>query len=104
SLDRARPDRFEAAVVRDVLRELQIGSLSQLSIDQILASRRFNAGFRALLDKSLLAVARGYDPVLTPEAIARELVRRYRETVAEFARPRPGSQTAHEVIWDVLGA
>lgn len=103
-LDRPRPERFDAAVVRDVLAELRIGPLDQLSIDQIVASRRFNAGFRALLEKALLAVARGYDPVLTPEAIARELARRYRETIAEFARPRPGSQTTQEIIWDVLGA
>lgn len=104
SLDRPRHERFHEAVVRDVLGELQIGSLDQLTVEQVIASRRFNAGFRALLDKSLLAVARGYDPVLTPEATARELVRRYRETVAEFARPRAGNQTAHEVVWDVLGA
>ncbi|MEV0428509.1 hypothetical protein [Micromonospora sp. NPDC050495] len=44
------------------------------------------------------------DPVLTPEATARELTHRYRETVAEFARPRIAGQIAQEVVWDVLGA
>lgn len=99
-----RPERFEAAVVRDVLGQLSIGSLQLLTVDQILESRRYNAGFRSLLDDSLLAVARGHDPVLTPEATARELTRRYRETIAEFARPRIAGQVAQEVVWDVLGA
>ncbi|WP_433689109.1 hypothetical protein ACQP0I_14935 [Micromonospora carbonacea] len=96
--------RFEAAVVRDVLGQLRIGSLGQLSLAQIVEARRFNDAFRTLLDDSLLAVARGYDPVLTPEATARELTRRYRETVAEFARPRAARQVAEEIAWDVLGA
>lgn len=104
SLGRPQPQRFEAAVVREVLEELQIGSLDQLSVDQIVESRRYNAGFRSLLDESLLALSRGLDPVLTPEATARELSRRYRETIAEFARPRVAGQVAHEVVWDVLGA
>lgn len=104
SAGRPQPDRFEAAVVRDVLGELQIGSLDQLSVDQVIESRRYNADFRDLLDQSLLAVSRGYDPVLTPEATARELTRRYRETVAEFARPRFAGQIGQEVVWDVLGA
>ncbi|GHJ17067.1 hypothetical protein [Micromonospora sp. AKA38] len=103
-LGRPQPERFEAAVVRDVLAQLQIGTLDQLNVDQILESRRYNAGFRTLLDESLSAVARGHDPVLTPEATARELARRYRETVAEFARPRIGGQVIQEVVWDVLGA
>ncbi|MBB5114458.1 hypothetical protein FHU28_004297 [Micromonospora echinospora] len=98
------PERFEATVVRDVLGQLRIGPLHLLTVDQILQSRRYNAGFRSLLDESLLAVARGHDPVLTPEATARELTRRYRETIAEFARPQIGGQVAQEVVWDVLGA
>ncbi|WP_349877196.1 hypothetical protein ABIH81_24310 [Micromonospora sp. HUAS YX12] len=104
SLGRAQPQRFEAAVVREVLGQLQIGPLNQLSVDQIVESRRYNAGFRSLLDESLLALSRGLDPVLTPEATARELTRRYRETIAEFARPRIAGQVAQEVVWDVLGA
>ncbi|MFF0314269.1 hypothetical protein ACFYPH_06415 [Micromonospora sp. NPDC005252] len=104
SLGRPPSERFDAAVVRDVLGQLQIGPLDQLSVDQIIESRRYNADFRSLLDESLLAVSRGYDPVLTPEATARELARRYRETVAEFARPQIAGQVAQEVVWDVLGA
>ncbi|WFE65534.1 hypothetical protein [Micromonospora sp. WMMD714] len=102
----ARPpaERFDAAVVRDVLGQLQLGSLDQLTVSQIVESRRYHADFRQLLDESLLAVSRGYDPVLTPEATAREIARRYRETVAEFARPRVAHQAVEEVVWDVLGA
>ncbi|MGB2567132.1 hypothetical protein ACPFP2_01575 [Micromonospora citrea] len=101
---RPRGERFDAAVVRDVLAQLRLGSLDQLTVAQIVESRRYNADFRALLDESLLAVSRGYDPVLTPEAAARELARRYRETVAEFARPNVAGQAAQEVVWDLLGA
>ncbi|WP_433385051.1 hypothetical protein [Micromonospora sp. KLBMP9576] len=104
SIGQPPSERFEATVVRDVLGQLEIGSLAQLDVDQIIESRRFNADFRTLLDESLLAVSRGYDPVLTPEATARELIRRYRDTVAEFARPRVAGQVAQEVVWDVLGA
>ncbi len=102
----ARPsgERFDAAVVRDVLGQLQIGSLDQLTVTQIVESRRYNEDFRTLLDDSLLAVSRGYDPVLTPEATARELASRYRQTVAEFARPTVAHQTVEEVVWDLLGA
>ncbi|RGC67641.1 hypothetical protein C5N14_17830 [Micromonospora sp. MW-13] len=104
SLGHQPAERFEAAVVRDVLGQLRIGSLNQLSVAQIVEARRLNGAFRALLDDSLLAMARGYDPVLTPEATARELTRRYRETVAEFARPRVARQAVEEVAWDILGA
>ncbi|MFY1623055.1 hypothetical protein ACN261_26775 [Micromonospora sp. WMMD723] len=102
----ARPpaERFDAAVVRNVLGQLQLGSLDQLTVPQIVESRRYHADFRRLLDESLLAVSQGYDPVLTPEATAREIARRYRETVAEFARPRVAHQAVEEVVWDVLGA
>ncbi|WP_405096098.1 hypothetical protein [Micromonospora sp. NBC_01412] len=104
SLGHQPSERFEAAVVRDVLGQLRIGSLNQLSVAQIVEARRLNGAFRVLLDDSLLAMARGYDPVLTPEATARELTRRYRETVAEFARPRVARQAVEEVAWDILGA
>jgi hypothetical protein len=97
------PERFEAAVVKDVVAKLELGSLTQLSVDQIIQSRQHNADFRTLLDESLLAVARGLDPVVTPEATAQQLVDRYRATVAEFARPQGGGVLVEDVVWDLLG-
>lgn len=97
-------ERFETAVVADVVARLGLGALDQLTLDQIIEARRYHADFRRLLDKSLLAVARGVDPVITPAATAKELAERYRATVAEFARPDSGAGLAQDVVWDLLGA
>ena len=97
-------ERFEMAVVSDVIAELGLGSLNQLSVDQIIESRRYNAHFRRLLDDSMAAVARGLDPVITPQATAHELAQRYRATVAEFARPDVVESVIDEIVWDVAGA
>lgn len=97
-------EKFHSAVVREVLGELNLGSLTRLSPDQILECRRYSSDFRILLDESLLAVARGNDPVLTPEATARELAARYKAISAEYALPKLGNQIAGELFWDVLGA
>jgi len=97
-------ERFQSAVVREVLGLLHLGSLTRLSPDQILECRRHSLDFRALLDESLLAVARGSDPVLTPEATAKELAARYKAISSEYALPRLGHEIGGEVLWDVMGA
>lgn len=104
NFQRPAPDRFDMAVVRDVVARLGLGSLTELTVEQIIDSRRYNQDFRTLLDESLLAVARGVDPVVTPEATARELAERYRSTVAEFARPDSAGRLAEDVIWDLIGS
>lgn len=98
------PPRFDETVVKELVAQLGVGSLNQLSIEQVVESRRYNADFRTLIDQSLIAVARGFDPTLTPEATAKELVNRYRATISEFARPQVAGQVMQEVVWDVLGA
>ncbi|MBE1486308.1 hypothetical protein [Plantactinospora soyae] len=95
---------FQTAVVRDVIAQMQLGSLTRLTADQVEECRRFSRDFRLLLDESLLAVARGVDPVLTPEATAREITNRYRAISAEYALPQLGPEISGEIIWDVLGA
>lgn len=95
---------FQTAVVRDVIAQLQLGSLAQLTAEQVEECRRFSVDFRKLLDASLVAVARGVDPVLTPEATAREIMTRYRTISTEYALPRLGPEVGGEIIWDVLGA
>jgi hypothetical protein len=102
---RAQPgEGFQAAVVREVVGQLQVGSLVSLSAEQVDECRRFSADFRTLLDESVVAVARGLDPVISPENTARELMTRYRAISSEYALPRLGSEVGKEIIWDVLGA
>jgi hypothetical protein len=97
-------ESFQMAVVKEVVSKLQLGSLSQLTNEQIEECRRYSADFRQLLDQSLLAVAHGMSPTLTPEAIATELVSRYRAITAEYGEPRVFREAGQEVFWDVLGA
>ncbi|WP_434740422.1 hypothetical protein [Micromonospora sp. SH-82] len=102
---RARPgEGFQAAVVREVIGQLQLGSLVNLTAEQVETCRRFSADFRTLLDESVVAVARGLDPVISPENTARELMTRYRAISTEYALPRLGPQVGGEIVWDVLGA
>ncbi|NKZ04346.1 hypothetical protein [Actinomadura latina] len=95
---------FGPGVVREVLSLLQLGSLANLSPDQILECRRYSSDFRSLLDDSLLAVARGSDPVLTPEATARELVGRYKAISSEYALARGEGRRSGGFLWEILGA
>lgn len=97
-------ERFEAAAVREVVALLNLGPLTQLTPEQIFECRQFSSDFRLLLDESLLAVARGAEPVLTPEATAKELASRYKAISTEFALPRIASEVGEEVFWDVMGA
>ena len=60
--------------------------------------------FRVLFKESLLAVASGISPALTLEAVASEVVNRYRTIVAEFARPHPLRELGSEVLRDAAGA
>jgi hypothetical protein len=76
---------FRGAVVQEVLSMLQLGSLRMLTTDQVDECRRASSAFRKLLDQSIIAVARGVDPVVTPAATARELVGRYNEVVTRYA-------------------
>ena len=101
---RSSNDSFKMSVVREVVSELRLGSLSGLTADQVEQCRRYGQGFRQLLDDSLLAVARGMDPILTPQAVAKELLARYRAISAEFVRPGISMEVGGEVFWDVLGA
>lgn len=102
---RAQPaEGFQSAVVREVVGQLRLGSLVDLSAEQVEQCRRFSADFRTLLDESVVAVARGLDPVISPENTARELLSRYRAITAEFALPRLSAEVGDEIFWDVLGA
>ncbi|MEU0209795.1 hypothetical protein ABZ235_01480 [Streptomyces canus] len=95
---------FESAVVAELVGQLHLGPLTDLTPEQVEESRRYVSGFRHVLDESLLAVAHGVDPELTPTAIAREIVSRYRTIMSEIARPRHGAQLTEDVVWDVIGA
>ncbi|MFG2051697.1 hypothetical protein ACGFIW_30230 [Micromonospora sp. NPDC048935] len=101
---RSGGESFQNAVVQDVIAQMQLGSLTRLTADQVEECRRFSRDFRLLLDESLLAVARGVDPVLTPVATAQEIMNRYRAISAEYALPQLGPEIGGEIIWDVLGA
>ncbi|HEX5405494.1 MAG TPA: hypothetical protein VFX16_24735 [Pseudonocardiaceae bacterium] len=95
---------FRMAVVREVVAQLQVGSLAALTPEQVDQCRRHGQGFRQLLDDSLIAVSRGLDPVMTPQAIAMDLMARYRDISREYFRPAAMSEAADEVLWDLLGA
>jgi hypothetical protein len=106
-IDAARPvaeSSFQLAVVRDVVSRLRIGSLTQLTADQLVECRRYSAGFRELLEESLLSVAGGMHPVLTPEAIAQELISKYRAITSEYSIPKLAQEMGDELLWDVAGA
>jgi hypothetical protein len=99
-----KEESFQSAVVTGVVGKLGLGQLSHLTPDQILECRRYSRDFRVLFDQSLSAVAQGASPVLTPEAVANEVVNRYRMIVTEYATPHPGRELGSEVFWDVAGA
>ena len=99
-----KTESFQSAVVTEVVGKLGLGSLNHLTPDQILECRRYSSDFRVLFEESLVAVASGVSPVLTPEAVASEVVNRYRTIVTEFARPHPVRELGSEVLWDVAGA
>ncbi|MFJ8028828.1 hypothetical protein [Streptomyces sp. NPDC096311] len=97
-------ESFQSGVVREVLGLLQLGSLTRLTPDQVLECRRYSSDFRCLLDESLLALARGSEPVLTPEATARELAARYRTISSEFSLARKSPHPGTGLLWEVHGA
>lgn len=97
-------ESFQSGVVREVLGLLQLGSLTRLTPDQVLECRRYSSDFRGLLDESLLALARGSEPVLTPEATARELAARYRTISSEFSLARKSPHPGTGLLWEVHGA
>ncbi|WP_030443126.1 hypothetical protein [Actinoplanes subtropicus] len=98
-----RPATFREAVAQEVVGRLRLGPLSMLTPDEIAVARRHNAGFRRLLDDSLLAVSQGMDPLITPEAAAQEIVNRYRETTTRMNLRSETGALAADVAFDVLG-
>ena len=94
---------FREAVAREVIAQLRLGPLTRLTADEIAKARRYNAGFRRLLDDSLIAVSQGMNPVITPEAAATEIVTRYRQITNRLSRRSEAGRTTTDITFDVLG-
>jgi hypothetical protein len=96
---------FNRAVVSSVQDLLNLPVPLHLSVDEILRCREMVDGFRALVDSSLAAAARGGQfRTITADAVATEVVDSYREALASAARGRFGvAGIGSEAFWDVVG-
>ena len=94
---------FSEGVVRDVVSGLEIGSLSALSVEQILSAREHSKDFRKLIDRSVVDVSRGSSTVITAKATAELILQRYRDIVSEYLPQGVQDEVASEMMWDVSG-
>lgn len=97
-------DDLGSQIVGSIVRDLQLGDLSWMSIDDIVRCRRHMLDFRTELEHQMVAMARGFDPRLSPERTATDLVARYRMALDDYLRDSPMRELRAEATWDVLGS
>lgn len=99
----AGSERFDGAVVSEVVRKLSLGSLAALSVDQAIEARKYSQDFRKILEASLIEAARGMDPTITPEKTAELIVERFNEVINEYLPKGARKEALSEASWDLAG-